>query len=173
MKLLPALPGTSTTQTPAESKTPTAPKTVGHTPMAPRTGDLPGSKASVWTPAGGPQPSAVLGAQLPRTAVKAAAACLLGAAFLLTPKLSNAAPTCPAGQAPTHSGCVAEGLEDVAILPIERLVSRIGDTIMQIAEHTKGKRNSTKDKHTKPRSGRSGTKNRGKGKWVQNPNKRK
>ncbi len=173
MKLLRALPATTpTSQRCTEPTTAAVPQATDPAPMAPRSGGLPGAGDPAWTATQSAQPSAVLGAQWPRTAVKTAAACLLGAAFLLAPKLAQA-DECPPGQYPTNTGCVADGLEQVPILPIERALARVGDTVSKMAEHTKGKRNSTKDKHTKPRAGRTNTKNRKKGGWVQNPNKRK
>ncbi len=46
-------------------------------------------------------------------------------------------------------------------------------TSLFAAEHTKNKRKSTYDKHTKPRPGRSTTKDRQKPNWKPNPNKRR
>ena len=48
-----------------------------------------------------------------------------------------------------------------------------GIQIYRAAEHTKNKRKSNYDKHTKPRSGRLNTKNRLKPNWIQKGRKRK
>ncbi|MEQ9504085.1 MAG: hypothetical protein RIT81_44930 [Deltaproteobacteria bacterium] len=101
----------------------------------------------------------------------AVAACLLSAALLSAQTV--AAEDCPTGQYPTNTGCVVEGLEAVPILPIERAIERARERVSRMAEHTKNKRKSTSDKHSKPRSGRSNTKNRQQDGWRQNPNKRK
>ena len=49
----------------------------------------------------------------------------------------------------------------------------IGIILLAAAEHTKNKRPSTHDKHTRPRSGRPNTKNRLKPGWQDRSNKKK
>ena len=68
-----------------------------------------------------------------------------------------------------------------AILPVLPALSSnpigwgiaIGVVVLLAAEHTKNKRRSNHDKHTKPRSGRPNTKNRLKPGWQDRSNKKK
>lgn len=64
--------------------------------------------------------------------------------------------------------------EQLAMITTMKLVleSPVSDSIQYAKEHTKNKRKSTWDKHTKRRSGRMNTKNRSKPNWVQKGTKK-
>lgn len=73
-------------------------------------------------------------------------------------------PTAAAGVAIAGAGVVGGAMH----------AEKMGEAMTTMMRgHTKNKRPSNWNKHTKPRPGRGGTKQRGHDNWVQNPNKRK
>ena len=95
--------------------------------------------------------------------VKKVVACLLS--FLMVVSINERNSKCEAAQvvAGAEIGAVAGPIGAVAGAAIGAAV--IAGGVYLAAEHTKGKRKSTHDKHTKPRPGRPTTKNRLKPNW--------